>query len=172
MTLGIAGLAIGYLMIILLLINTLFFTPPAWLIKLILCFIVTGYSLLLYTHIPEQLGWPVAEKPPERFRLLGSYIQEPNKTMGMEGSIFLWISDLQNGVGAVTPRAYQFPYSNQLHQAVENAIIKTRKGLPQFGEITYPKMVVSRLKKTNDIIGLGNITLEFHDLPDPLFPER
>lgn len=172
MSLGIAGLATGYLVLLLLLVNVVFFTPTSWLIKLSLCFIVVAYSLLIYTRLPEQFGWPVAVKPPERFRLLGSHIQEPNKTLGMEGSIFLWITDLQNGVGTITPRAYQFPYSNQLHQAVENAIIKTRKGLPQFGEVIYPKVVVSSQAKPSDILGQGNVTLEFHDLPDPLFPER
>jgi hypothetical protein len=128
---------------------------------------VVALAFVTYRSYPALLGWPSAAELPERFTLVGAHVEEPNKTTQTRGAIYLWVRDLLAAVDA-PPRAYLLPYTAGLHAKVVAAEVKLRKGLPQLGERS------SATDGASDPLDFGkaDVTVEFFDMPDPLFPER
>lgn len=131
---------------------------------------VAAVGLLIavtWRSYPPLQGWPTAFELPERFRLDGVHIVEPNKSTDAEGAIYLWVTSFGESTGLPRPRAFQLPYDPGLQVRLLEAASKLRKNLPQLGE------VVSRdSKASSGGHGPEIPDIRFYDLPDPLFPER
>ena len=154
--LGTTGLVTAYVLIGALLLSINLYSNWSWKIKAVTIIITTMFFIITYFSYPNLLGWPTSENPPERFRLIASHVQQPNKVTGESGAIFLWLTQIDDLASSTPPRAYRMEYSNELHELVINANSILNKGIPQLGEFED--------QKTTDI--------EFYDLPDPLFPDK
>ena len=170
--LGKSGLIAAYIIVALLLVSLNLYTRWSWRVKAALVVIVSAFYLVTYFSLPPLLGWPADETLPKRFNLVAVYVQEPDKSTGAEGEIFLWATDMAKGPRGAEPRAYRVPFSGELHQKVVEAGNKMRKGLPQLGELSEEPL--SRPDRPTDAFrgGQDSVAIEFFDLPDPLFPEK
>ena len=119
-----------------------------------------------------MLGWPTDDTLPQRFNLVAIYVQEPDKSSGAEGEIFLWATDMAKGPRGAEPRAYRVPFTGALHAKVVAAGNKIRKGLPQLGEISEEQVGPHARPTDATQGGQKSVAIEFFDLPDPLFPEK
>lgn len=170
--LGTSGLVAAYVVIALLLLILCLYTAWSWRIKAALIVTVSAFYLVSYLSLPPLLGWPTDADLPQRFNLVAIYVQEPDKSTGAEGQIFLWATDMAQGPRGAEPRAYRVPFSGELHSRVVEAGNKMRKGLPQLGEVRE-EQVGPHAKPTDETQGgQKSVAIEFFDLPDPLFPEK
>ena len=62
---------------------------------------------------------------------LAAVFDEPAK--GREGALHVWVNEIRDGKPLPQPRAYQLPYSKDLHALLGEAIKKTRQGVTQLG---------------------------------------
>lgn len=125
-------------------------------------------ALVTWRSYPGLLGWATTFDLPDRFRLDGVYIEEPNKSTNSRGAIYLWVTPFGAGTDLQRPRAFVLPFDTALQVKVTEAATKLRKRLPQLGEVVppdpYAPIVPGHVAHIPDI--------EFYDLPDPLFPEK
>ncbi|MGR8921369.1 MAG: hypothetical protein ACU85V_17265 [Gammaproteobacteria bacterium] len=170
--LGTSGLVAAYVVVALLLVCLNLFTPWSWRVKGALVVLVSAFFVVTYFSYPPLLGWPTDATMPKRFNLVAIYVQEPDKSTGREGEIFLWATDMAAGPRGAEPRAYRVPFSTELHERVVEAGNKMRKGLPQLGEVSEQKVGPDMRPTDQDQGGQKSIAIEFFDLPDPLFPEK
>jgi len=187
--LGTSGLVAAYVVVALLLLVLNLNARWSWTVKALAIAMVSALYLVTYYSIPPLLGWPTDQSLPKRFNLIAVYVQEPDKASGRAGEILLWASDMAEGPRGAEPRAYRVAFTKSLHEKVQEAGNKIRKGLPQLGEVKDEK-VAGRAKaassaegeqKTVDTAGKSaeavaggqsSTIIEFYDLPDPLFPEK
>ena len=59
--------------------------------------LVSAFYLVTYYSMPPLLGWPTAADLPKRFNLVAIFVNEPDKSSGAPGEIFLWATDLAKG---------------------------------------------------------------------------
>lgn len=170
--LGTSGLVAAYVLVALLLLILNLYTRWAWQVKAALIAVVSAFFFVTYVSLPPLLGWPTAATLPARFNLVAIYVQEPDKTGGHPGEIFLWATDLAGGSTRVEPRAYRVPFSDELHARIVEAGNKMRKGMPQIGELREEPPVPGARPTDQSQGGQKSIAIEFFDLPDPLFPEK
>ncbi len=171
-SLSIAGLLIAFVLLSILLLSLNLYSSWSWPVKTGAIVLVSLFYLVSYFSFPPLLGWPTKENSiPERFRLIAAYIQEPDKIAGTDGAIYLWISDMTSGGNLKIPRAYELPFSSDLHKRVVKAKAKLNKKLPQLGEVSEDDNLTTEVKD-NTQGGQASVNIEFFDMPDPLFPEK
>ena len=170
--LGQSGLVAAYVVIALLLAALLLYTPWSWKTKALMVVVVSAFYLVSYFSLPPLLGWPTSAELTKRFNLVAIYVVEPDKTTGAEGEIFLWATDMASGPRGAEPRAYRVPFSGDLHAKVVEAGNKMRKGLPQLGEISEEQVGPHARSTDQSEGGQKSVSIDFFDLPDPLFPEK
>jgi len=102
-------------------------------VKATIIVLAVVFYTLSYYGWKEAQGWPSTTELPDKFFFHHGLIQEPNKEAQDEGKITLWVSEVYNNQLADTPRAFELPYSRQLHAQVEQAMIKTKDGRDQIG---------------------------------------
>ena len=135
LNLGTPGLIAAYVLIAALLLGISIYSSWPWKIKATVIIITTTFYGVTYFSYPQVLGWPTAEPPPQRFRLLAAYIEQPDKQRGVSGAIYLWLARIDDLSSPVVPRAYHFSYSANLYARVLNATSKIGKGIAQLGEM-------------------------------------
>lgn len=167
-----AGLIAAYVLVALLLIAVTLYTSFSWRIKGILVVAVSAFYIITYQSYPPLMGWPTEAELPKRFNLVAIFVQEPDKTTGDAGEIFLWLTDLEKGPARNEPRAYRVPFNGDLHAKVVEAGTKMRKGLPQLGELVDENLGPKARPTDESRGGQKTVDIEFFDLPDPLFPEK
>jgi len=160
---GIDGIVFAYLVLALLLASLLFKTRWGWYIKSTAVVLVGILYYLTWQSYSPLIGWPTSVDLPKRFNLVGISVEEPDKTTQAKGKIYLWVTDMEQQLGRHVPRAYILPYSSALHAKVTEAGKKMRKNLPQLGEVEIIKDSAS---------GKRDASIQFFDMPDPLFPEK
>lgn len=187
--LGTSGLVAAYVVVALLLLVLNLNARWSWTVKALAIAVVSALYVVTYYSIPPLLGWPTEQKLPKRFNLIAVYVQEPDKASGHAGEILLWAADMAEGPRGAEPRAYRVAYSQALHEKVEEAGNKLRKGLPQLGELREEKVPgkaghasaaegeqkkVDTVAKSAESVagGQSSANIDFYDLPDPLFPEK
>ncbi len=173
-TLGIGGLIAAYILIAILLLSVLLYSRLHWATKAGLIIITSAFYLVLYYSFPPLLGWPTKAELPDRFRVNATYVREPNKQLGTDGAIYLWITDLRVPPNDALPRAYELPYQEALHKQLVEVGKKLRKGMPQIGEVKKKEEDASLVGDLRENRGaaLESIKIDFYDMPDPLFPEK
>ena len=170
--LGIIGLAVGYLLLGLLLLSLNLYSRWAWPVKATAILLTTCFYVITYLSWTPLLGWPIAEPPPQIFKLLGAHVQQPNKLSGAPGAIYLWILDPGEGVNNQAPRSHKLPYTEALHEVVLTATKKLGKGLPQMGKLLEdPEGNMAEVRASSRTTEAA-VPIEFYDIPDPLFPEE
>ncbi|RME33727.1 MAG: hypothetical protein D6786_06920 [Gammaproteobacteria bacterium] len=172
-TLGVGGLIAAYILIAVLLLSVLLYTRLHWATKAALIVITSAFYVVVYYSIPPLLGWPTRAELPDRFRVNATYIREPNKQLGTDGAIYLWITDLRVPPDEALPRAYELPYQDALHKKLVEVGKKLRKGMPQIGEKKKDEdaSLVTNLQDRKGT-AMESIKIDFYDMPDPLFPEK
>lgn len=99
-----------------------------WHIALLLAVLPLFY-ILHYQGVGELAGWPTTETLPDRFRLLGQQVTEPDRRSGDAGNIRLWVQAEHQA----SSRLYQVPYSRELHQQLATAEKRASQGMQQEG---------------------------------------
>jgi hypothetical protein len=145
---GYIGLAIAFLIIATIFLWFFLRTPGHIIIKVILIPVTIWYSLVLYYTIPNLMGWPTSEAIPENSQILAIRIKEPNPKLDDPGAIYFWLNTKPSSKeqnlspaawlnpkrvfsynSASHPRAYQLPYSREMHKKIiENQ--KKAQGVP------------------------------------------
>ncbi|MEY8877016.1 MAG: hypothetical protein AB9M60_10940 [Leptothrix sp. (in: b-proteobacteria)] len=139
---------------------------PLWL-RMLLVVAVTSFYFWADDAVHGMWGWPSSDALPERFVLLASVIEEPtNKT---PGALFVWVQALENGKPGRAPRAYQLPYTKDLHALLNEGMKKARQGVSQLGtaEPKAGKRGLNWLRPGSD-----EQVVKIRDLPAPQLPEK
>ena len=170
-SLGMTGLIAAYILIALILLSINLYSNWSWKVKAATIILTSIFYIVTYFSYPQLLGWPTSENPPERFRLIASHVQQPNKITGEDGYVYLWLTRIDDLASTNPPRAYRLDYSNELHERVINANSKLNKGIPQLGEFDDHQNIIDELKDAPRS-GQKTVKIEFYDLPDPLFPDK
>ncbi len=171
-SLGITGLVAAYVLIALLLLSINLYSDWSWKVKAGSIVVTAFFYVVTYISFPPLLGWPSGGQPPERFRLVGADVVQPDKMTGAKGMIYLWLKDLDDLAARTQPRAYKLPYSSELHETVIRAKSKLDKGMQQLGEFKLPSDANIREVDTFRQTGQKSAKIEFFDLPDPLIPDK
>jgi len=144
-----------------------------WMIKSTMIIITTLFYVLTYNSFTNLLGWPSNDILPDRFRLVAAQIYEPNALINSEGSIFLWVTDMNDLAGLSTPRSFSIKYNKDVHEKISKALVNLKNGIPQMGENKSEgkKNVVSLLLKKERSSSISSM-LNFFDMPNQLLPEK
>lgn len=126
MTAAVVALALAYVFLLFLLLLALFRSEIGAGFKLALAALCLGFYLWHYDALLQYLGWPNGGALPARFELVGSFTVEPDLKRDEDGSIYLWLRDLDDESGV--PRAYRLPYYKQLHRKVDDTMRRQRLG--------------------------------------------
>jgi hypothetical protein len=169
-TLGITGLISAYILLALLLLSINLYSKWSWPVKAITIVITSAFYLISYYSFPPLLGWPTSDDPPEQFRLIAAHVAQPDKELGKEGSIYLWLTEIENMTDTPEPRAYEFEYSNELHEKIISVKAKLDKDIAQMGEFKESDDMMNKIDEQRR--GVKSVKIEFYDLPDPLFPDK
>ena len=165
---GIVCFIAAYLLLAVMAFNVVMRSDWGLPLRLVAVLLVGALYWATMKSIPPLLGWPTTAMIAPRFNLIGVHIREPDKAGTDKGNIYLWVTDMEAGMGQYTPRAHVLPFTPELQTRVAEAGVKLRKNLPQMGEAS----------EVEDDRGLGHRTgrtsvhLDFYDMPDPLFPEK
>jgi hypothetical protein len=135
MGLGELGLAISFLIIVVLLL-TVFVKAQigvGW--KLAIIAVAIWYSLLLYSIPNNFSGWAVNSEPPDQTIIIGLWVSEPDTVN--QGGIYFWgvkypdINRLHEFsldpkkfvryIETAAPRTYRIPYSKEFHEKLLRA---------------------------------------------------
>ncbi|MGI9421164.1 MAG: hypothetical protein ACR2RA_25340 [Geminicoccaceae bacterium] len=93
-----------------------------------------------FAAIHAQLGWPSPSPLPAHFQLHAALIEEPAIDAADEGAIYLWLTPWEDvqpmdqaDIDAAIlpnrrPRAFDLPYSRELHQKVETMRERLARG--------------------------------------------
>lgn len=126
--------------------------------------LTVAFFVITYHSYSAILGWPTVREVPQQFYLHAVQVAEPEK-------IYLWGTDLERGMGRTVPRAYGLPYTAKLHDKVNKASRKLRKGLPVIGQVAKSE-TVSRDVVTGEQVNVAGDDLVFIDAPQSLVPGK
>jgi hypothetical protein len=132
MTGAILGLTAGFVFVVVLLLALNLRTPFHWSIKSgVILLALVFYIVTLYS-LPGFYGWPTREPLPQKFLLVGMDVREPRNESDA-GIIYMWIvSSLETNS---KPRAYELPYSPELHSRLTAAKKRMEFGHDMAGEL-------------------------------------
>ncbi len=145
---GYIGLSIAFVIISAIVLWFSIRTPGQIIIKAILIPATVWYGLVLYYSVPNLMGWPISRTIPDNCQILATRIMEPDPKHNDPGAIYFWV-DIKPGSKSpqqtlkaqlnpksvfshnskTLPRAYQLPYSRELHKAIADAQRKAQ-GVP------------------------------------------
>ncbi|MCG8378429.1 MAG: hypothetical protein MI865_03020, partial [Proteobacteria bacterium] len=111
MTIGITGILAGYILLGLLLLSINLYSNWSWYIKAFTIVLTSAFYVITYFSFPPLLGWPTSQHPPEQFRLIAAHVVQPNKETGEEGSVYIWLTEIEDMNTSAEPRAYELNYS-------------------------------------------------------------
>ena len=144
-----------YVLLAVLLLSLNIRSSWSWVIKLIAIIITTlGYAGTFYS-LDHLRGYPVSEALPDRFEMEWALVDEPDKVSGEEGSIYLWIrelDDLKQPIGL--PRAYRQSFDEALAERTEEA-----RGMIQDGERGVGYVEIIEIEDDSDTVGEGETGL-------------
>lgn len=174
MTIAILALVVGYVLLAVLVLAVSLYARVHWGLKAGVIVLVSVFYPITYLSLMSLLGWPTSQPLPERFRLVAAQVYEPDKQLRTTGAIYLWAASFAERAGRVTPRAYELPYSEELHTKVAEATKSLQKGVAQMGEITQEDTGGSLPKKITDLTRTSVVasSLTFHALSETILPEK
>ena len=163
-SLDVNALVLAYIAIAALLLGLNLHSSWHWTVKTLCNLVVVGFFWVVYHSWPGVQGWPTERDLPDQFFLHAVNIDEPQ-------NIYLWGTEFTEGLGQTRPRAYRLPYTPELHDKVDKATRKLRKGLPVIGQ------VVPTAGAAGEIIDLEptlttDANVQFIDAPQALIPGK
>lgn len=145
---GYIGLSIAFVIISAIVLWFSIRTPGQIIIKALLIPATVWYGLVLYYTVPNLMGWPISQTVPDNRQILAIRIMEPDPKHNDPGAIYFWVAvkpssespesslkaqlnpkSVFNHHHKSQPRAYQMPYSRQMHKAIVEAQRKAQ-GMP------------------------------------------
>jgi hypothetical protein len=191
MTLPLIGVAISYVVVAVLLLSLNLASRWHWGVKAAAIAVTTLFFGISYASIAGLVGWPSEARVPERFQLHWATVVEPDKLNGLPGSIYLWLSSLEeNNVPAGTPRAFRVPYTRDLADRIGHAKQRIEQGMDQAGtarDLDVPegppdedRRLAGAPPRQNEPGSPGDPTafiqhmpaIEFEDMPPPALPPK
>lgn len=125
---------------------------------------VVALCWVTYQSWPTLLGWPTERDVPALFYLHGALVEEPDR-------IYLWGTDLELGLGRTVPRSFALDYTPGLHDRVDKATRKLRKGLPVIGQVT-PSTASVEESDSLEQVQPNDTDITFIDAPQALVPGK
>jgi len=131
---ALAGL---YLAVIFLLLSLHLKSAWSWPIKSGAIGLALPATIGAFLTIQAQLGWPSQATLPSTFQLHAALVDEPALGQSDGGAIFLWLTpwdqkpdaDVADDVALnERPRAFDLPYSRELHQQVQSMQERLARG--------------------------------------------
>jgi hypothetical protein len=141
---------------------------PRW-IKAGAIIVVTVSYFFAQAIFHGMLGWPADEKLPEKFVLLATMIDEPDKKRGTNGAIYIWVNGFQENKPILQPRAYMLPYEKKLHADLGEAMKKSSQGIQQIGSADLP---IGPAQSYWQRAGNYGANIKISDAPAPQLPEK
>jgi hypothetical protein len=136
---------LGLLMLDALLLWTTIGSRGRWWLKIVVMLVVLTFNFAVWNALDTYRGWPTTEPLPARAVFIASAIEEPSEVDHNPGVIYVWLVPLHHNqpflgyrASGAEPRAYREPYSQELHQAIQQAQNMQRHGTGQ------PVMLTSR----------------------------
>lgn len=169
---AVIGLALAYSAVMAILAGLVIFSPWALWIRAGCVLMVTALYFVTYTSLSGMLGWPTKQPLPERFIVLASSINEPDKREGTDGSIHIWATSLEDDRPALRPRAYALPYSTAIHNELAEADKRRREGNVQIGLATTFEGGPEQRPTDQTRMADPDQRITIEDLPDPRLPEK
>ncbi len=177
------ALSLAYAIIVALLLNLSLASRWALAVKLGAIVVASGFYIVAFEGHKQLMGWATSAVMPEQFRLHWITMQEPDKGSRSPGSIFFWISELDDaGLVASEPRAYRLPWDEGTAQAAEDALAALTEGEPLNGFISRGA-VAAEEDLTGQGEGVGQSaapsgddgpqpSFEFRRVPPPTLPPK
>ena len=145
MTIDTFGIPLAYVIVTSLLLWMVIAVRGRWWFKAAVILFCLLFSVVLWKSLEGLQGWPVEAAMPEKFEVLWTLTEEPDKKGGRPGVIYVWTRDLDPRASATAgfprslvrkgggnePRVYRLPYSRTLHEQAEE-IRKTIMGGGRF----------------------------------------
>jgi len=191
MTLPLVGIAASYVAIAVLLLSLNLASRWHWGIKAMAIAITTVFFGVSCVSIAGLIGWPSEAPMPEHFQLHWATVIEPDKLIGLPGSIFLWVEGFdENNIPAGTPRAFRVPYSRELADRIGRAKERIEQGTDQVGtarELDVPegqpdedRRLAGAPPRRDELGSTGDPTafvqhipsIDFEDMPPPVLPPK
>jgi len=132
MTGAVLGLTAGFIFVVVLLLALNLRTPYHWSIKAAVVMLALVFYLITLYSLPGFYGWPTKEPLPKKFLLVGMDIREPRNETD-SGVIYMWVISMADS--NKEPRAYELPYSQELHTRLTMAKKRMEFGHNMAGEI-------------------------------------
>jgi len=154
---------------VLLLALHIYSAVPVW-VKAGLILLMGGFFFITYDSLHDMLGWPTKRDLPDEFLMIASRVIEPNKKNKANGEIYIWASAINDSHPDKEPRAYRISYSPELHEEVENANWRMRRGRVQMGRVEEVDAPNESQDSQRTSTQIERITI--YDLPDPQLPEK
>lgn len=148
------ALTVAYVLLISLLLLLSLQAPYHWYTKTGVILLCSAFYAVVWHTLPRLQGWPIDQSLPQEFQLVSQHIVQPDKHKGTAGVIHMWVIDL-TGEGGQPPRAYQLPYTEQLHRQI---ITATDSGRPQKGRR-------SKQPAGNNTPGIPSTPIHFQPMP-------
>ncbi|MGI9487148.1 MAG: hypothetical protein ACR2RF_14975 [Geminicoccaceae bacterium] len=135
--LALAGLYMG---IVLLLLGLHLRSGWPWPVKSAAIGLALPTGVGAFLALEAQLGWPSQNALPAEFQLHAAVIDEPGANTDNAGAIYLWLTPWgeiasieESGTDVAIPpdrrpRAFDLPYSRELHQKVETMQERLERG--------------------------------------------
>ncbi|WP_067864298.1 hypothetical protein [Neptuniibacter marinus] len=165
------SLTLAYVFFTALVLLVLIYSRIFWGIKAALIVIAVGFYTVSYQGWKETQGWPAEVVLPEKFLLHYGVIEEPDEAREVEGSIYMWLTALNDYELAAEPRAYRLDYDLDIHGKLESALREVENGNLQLGEIN-PASINEENDNKQNREGQKYLGLQFVKLPDPALPEK
>lgn len=129
MTYVILALTGAYALVAAMLAYLLLLSRLHWVFKLLATATTVAAIPLTFWGVGELRGMPSDGEIPPSFRMLWAEVTEPNPLQGEKGRVFLWLHRLDDENYPVgLPRAYQLPYSEELHAKVNEVMVRITEG--------------------------------------------
>jgi hypothetical protein len=119
----------AYVLIAILLLSLNLTSRWRWWVKGGAIVLTTIFFAASYLAISSLLGWPARDIMPARLSLVATRIVEPDAFTGAEGSIFLWVEELdEDNIPSGRPRSYELAYTDEAAEQTEGAQAQLNSG--------------------------------------------
>ncbi|MCC6736535.1 MAG: hypothetical protein IT534_10480 [Bauldia sp.] len=170
----------AYVAIAILLLSLNLTSRWRWWIKGAAIVITGAFFAASYFAIVGMFGWPTEERLPERFSLIATHVEEPDRFIGTDGAVFLWVRRIDdNNVPVGPPRSYQIVYTEPLAEAADDAQERLDAGETVEGRLDQlPPEEPAEEAGGTPVDRAGNagyevdFTLQFNDMPIVNLPEK
>ncbi|WP_454815939.1 hypothetical protein [Labrys neptuniae] len=98
----------------------------------------SSFYVAVFFSTQGLLGWSAPRALPERFKVLWTYVVEPDPAHANPGAVHLWVEELDAAnLPSGEPRSYLLPYSRQLADRVNQAQTQIKDGMLVGGKPRY-----------------------------------